>query len=130
VANGAFSDSMPDNCPPPGAEAASGEVFRIVKNDPLAADDFLTWFEEDKFDETRACECHGLSVFRNRDDAASYAEKFPYLGELVAKGSLEHKHGMIAHTPRYIRGAPNSHATWWPYNGLARHLLFVIDVEE
>lgn len=48
-----FADGIPENCPPAHAIAASGEVFRVVRNNPPMAEDFLTWAEEGKFDEDR-----------------------------------------------------------------------------
>lgn len=121
-----FSPDMPDGCPPDTALLADGAVYRVVKNNPPASDDFLTYAEDGKFNTNRACDSHGISVFRERDDAEFYADKFQYLGDFIAKGILANQHGKIGDTPRYIDGARISHATWWPYQGLARHALFVV----
>lgn len=75
------------------------------------------------------CDSYGVSVFRDANDAASYADKFPYLGDLVARGVLEEEHGKIAATPRMIRGAPNSHSTWWPFDNVTRHTIFFVSEE-
>jgi hypothetical protein len=126
----AFSPHMPDGCPPLDAPLAQGLVFRVVKSDPPTPEDFLTYFEEDKVRPDRECDCHGVSVFRDSDDAVAYAEKFQYLGEFIARGSLENQHGKVADTPRIVNGERVSHATWWPFDGLVRHTLFVVLKED
>jgi hypothetical protein len=86
----------------------------------LSPEDFRSVQELGKGNPERACDSVGLSVFLNSKDAFHYRDKYPYLGEYVAQGALAEKHGKLQRTPR--RG--NSHATWWPFEGIARHELF------
>lgn len=125
-----FPANIPHGCPPDEAPMASGEVFRIVKTNPPTPDDFLTYIEQGKLLEERECDCHGISVFRDPDHAAFYADKFPALGEFIARGSLDVGHGKLGDTPRNVAGTVISHATWWPFEGIARHTLFVVPDEE
>jgi hypothetical protein len=101
-------------------------VYRIVKSVPLGPSDFRSFREEGKsFDADRECETAGLSVFRKPEDAVRYRKKFPYLGKRIAQGELAKEHGKLKPTPR----GNNSHATWWPYEGVERSKLFKV-VEE
>lgn len=122
----AFPDGFPHDCPPKDAPHADCEVFRVVKCDPPCAEDFASWAEQGKVDPKRECDCFGVSVFRDRDDAEFYADKYPHLGELVAKAKLSPKDGKLASTPRILNGVENSHSTWWPFRGVSRHALFVL----
>lgn len=124
-----FPISWPKDCPPADADPASGVVFRIIKANPPAADDFRSFLELGKPNTAKPCDAAGLSAFRELDDAKHYAQKFPHLGEMVAMGTLRAEHGMIKSTPRIVAGKTNSHATWWPYEAIARHELFaVVDI--
>jgi hypothetical protein len=119
-----FPGSWPADCPPADALAASGVVFRIIKSGPPSADDFLSYRELGKLDERRPCECVGLSVFFDLADAQHYADKYPYVGTLVAKAKLEAIHGRLKSTPRTFGKRTFSHATWWPFEGVERHSIF------
>ena len=126
-----FPADLPQGCPPDDASYAWGTVYRIVKSNPLSADDFRTWFEEGKAPRPgKECDSHGLSVFREVDHAVSYSERYPYLGELIAQASLSEQHGKIAPTPRVFEGVTYTHETWWPYQNLERHVLFEVVSEE
>ncbi|UCI33253.1 hypothetical protein [Mesorhizobium sp. B4-1-4] len=64
-----FPETMPADCPLDSALDAHGEVYRIVKTDPPAAEDFLTFFElGNDIPPGRECECHGLSLFRDSSE--------------------------------------------------------------
>ena len=64
-----FSIKLPANCPPSSCVHASGELFRIVENNPPNSNDFRCFRERfpDKQanDECMAC---GLSVYRDKSD--------------------------------------------------------------
>jgi hypothetical protein len=113
---------LPDGCPPNEAAAANGKLFRVVRDNPPIADDLLTFVELDRLLPGRECECHGVSLFADIYDALQYADKFPYLGELIAEATLTADHGKTLPTPRNN----NSHVTWWPYREVPRHELFVV----
>jgi hypothetical protein len=98
-----FPTTWPFNCPPQDAIDASSVVFRVTKSGIPAAVDFLSWAEMGKqIDSRRACECHGVSVFRNVEDAQHYADKYPWLGEWIARGALNSEHGKLLLTPRIV----------------------------
>lgn len=117
-----FPENWPEGCPPGDAVAAHGDVFRVVKTDPPQPGDFRSLWEQGRPIAQKECESAGLSVFQAVRDAAHAALKYPYLGELVARGTLGTKHGVVKPTPR----SGNSHTTWWPCDGLARHELFIV----
>lgn len=121
-----FPIDWPEGCPPADAQPASGGVYRVVKTNPPAAEDFLTFQELGKRDGGKPCEAVGVSVFRDANDARHYCAKYPYLGELIAKGSLSSSHGATKSTPRNMGGKPNSHTTWWPYKSIERHSIFSV----
>jgi hypothetical protein len=58
-------------------------------------------------------------------DADLCRKKYPRLGELIAKGILADEHGKLKQTP----SDGNTHATWWPFEGVAREKPFKV-VEE
>jgi hypothetical protein len=123
----AFPHDFPCDCPPDNAPLAAGTVYRVVKGNPPAPDDFLTYVEMGKVaPEGRECECCGLSVFTNRDHAEAYSDRYPYLGEHVAVGALDGSHGKLVDTHRTFRGETIEHSTWWPYAGVIRHALFTV----
>jgi hypothetical protein len=117
-----FPSSWPKGCPPEDAIAAQGVVYRIVRSNPPTPSDFASLHEQGRPVTNKPCESAGLSVFWALSDALHCAEKFPYLGELIALGRLEPLHGMLKPTPR----RDNSHTTWWPAEGIARHTVFSI----
>jgi hypothetical protein len=117
-----FPSGWPEGCPPADAVAATGRVYRVVRTDPPVASDFLSLLEQGRPIADRPCESAGLSIFRAFQDAVHYAEKYPHIGEMVAEGQLEPRHGVLKLTPR----RSNSHATWWPADGIARHAAFSI----
>jgi len=114
-----FPADWPQGCPPDDAEDAHGEVFRVVKTDPPAAADFLSYHEMGitRGDPIRRC---GLSVFRVRADAEHASRAFPNLGNVIARAVLAPEHGKVKQT-----GRP-SHTTWWPAEGVDRAALFTV----
>lgn len=123
---GSFPDDYPEGCPPDDAPYADCEVFRVVSNNPPDSGEFPTLAEKGRILNGRECECHGLSVFRDRADAQFCAEKYPHLGSLIARAELSPSQGKLAATPRVINGVENSHATWWPFTFVSRHTLFTV----
>jgi hypothetical protein len=117
-----FPSNWPEGCPPADAVAAQGSVFRVVRSNPPDPADFMSLLEQGRPVVGRLCESAGLSVFKELHDAVHYTKKYPYLGELIAEGKLENRHGAMKATSR--RG--NSHTTWWPSAGTARHDAFAV----
>ena len=113
----AFPTDWPTGCPPADAEDANGEFYRIVKADPLRADDFLSYHEMGIARGDPILR-FGLSLFRLRSDAELASRTFRNLGKVIAQCELQEEHGKIKQT-----GRP-THTTWWPYLGVDRVSLF------
>lgn len=118
-----FPTDWPENCPPQDAEDAHGNVYRVVKLDPVGADDFRTQHETGRMPNAPACLRCGLSVFQDLESAQHQHDLFPKLGGFIAKGRLESKHGKIKRTP--TSRAPR-HTTWWCCIDVRRHALFSV----
>ena len=116
-----FPNDWPEDCPPIEAEDAEGVVYRICKKDPPAESDFLSHFETGRMKHAPPCLRAGLSVLRTIGDARHLARLFPSLGAFIAQGRLRPEHGKTAPT----KGKVPSHSTWWPYDGVERHSVFV-----
>ena len=108
---------FPDDCPPAEATPADGIYYRIVKNDPPEAGDFVSLYRLDrrlavlriKRGTVTQCETMGLSVYADADDATYWAERLPKIGDKIARLVLAPSAGEILPTPR----EGNSHHTWW-----------------
>ena len=74
-----FPNDWPQGCPPDDAEAASGQVFRLVKTNPATAADFMSHHERGILPMAPACLRCGLSVFRLREDAEHQHHAYPKL---------------------------------------------------
>jgi hypothetical protein len=121
-----FPTTWPQDCPPADAEPANGVVFRLVRNNPPAASDFLSYAEEGKCPRRDPCLRCGLSVYRTLEDTvakhAELRERFPDIdfGQHVASATLSPEHGKTKQT-----FAP-THTTWWACEGVGRCELFVL----
>ena len=108
-----------EDCPPTDAETASGVVYRIVENNPPDKDDFIPMaksrtrnFKGFKTPEQQ-CNAHGLSVFRNIQEALEAKDNSKHLSDISkpAVAELTPSCGLIkgGTSRRYT-----SHFTWWP----------------
>ncbi len=120
-----FPHNWPAECPPEDAEHANGWVFRLVRNNPVSAEDFKSHKEVGRAPQAPECLRCGLSVFRNREDAEHLHKLFPRLGKFIARGELQELHGRV----KLTIGRQPTHTTWWAHEGVVRHAPFV-DVEE
>ena len=109
-----YREPLPDGCPPEEAEDISGLriVFRLVRHDPPANDDFKSQRAENPNRKFRS-ECHarGLSV---HDDlkASEKIMKLPtQRGKRICRVRLSSGAGRIQKTFRNP-----SHYTWWPFS--------------
>ena len=119
-----FPNNWPENCPPADAVIAEGEVYRIVCNAPPNNSDFQTHFETGKMPKGDLCLRCGLSVFRIAIDAVHMRNKYPKLGNQIAKGTLQKNHGKTKQT------GTSSHTTWWIYENVDRASLFTCVTDE
>ena len=106
-----WPDYYPENCPPEGAEPASGTVYRLVRHDPPQAEDFLSTWEEfpGRFPEP-TIKNSGVSVYTDPQDIERLKKRIRQLkGRKTAEGELNPVHGLIQPT----EGKEKSHHTWW-----------------
>ena len=106
----------PENCPPMNTKPASGKVYRLVRNDPVQAEDFRAFFEENprwfrNKPTTTVCKGCGLSVYTDLQDIKQLKDRYKRkFGKYkIAEGELDAKFGMIQNTP----SKEESHHTWW-----------------
>lgn len=110
-----YREPLPDGCPPEEAEDISGFriVFRLVRHDPPANDDFKSQRAENpnrKFGNISECRLRGLSV---HDDLKASKEimKLPtQRGKRICRVRLNSGAGRIQKTGRV------AHYTWWPFS--------------
>jgi hypothetical protein len=124
-----FPNDWPEGCPPKHAQPPAHDFHRIVKADPPDAESFLSYREMGKPDRGQPCSAAGLSVFTEKADAQHYQAKFPFIGELIATGSVNATHGLWAPEARKVPGG-SSHSSWWVCENIIpdkRAALFVIE---
>ena len=119
----------PTNCPPAGAEPASGTVYRLVRNDPAQPEDFKTPFEENprRFNNKPSIKNCGLSVhtdMQDSDQLKAVMKMVPrFKGTQIAEGELNPTLGLIQHTPS---SKYKSHHSWWVTVGAEPWVVFKI----
>lgn len=102
-----FPKDWPPGCPAADTPDAEGDVFRIVKDNPVTAADMLSHHETGKLPKADPCLRCGLSVFRLVQDALNQQQLLPKLGKRIAKALLEAAHGKACLT----RGQQPTHTT-------------------
>jgi|ERR1043165_2887373 hypothetical protein len=102
-----FPDNWPEDCPPEDADAADGQVFRLVKSNPHTASDFLSHHELGTLPKAPPCLRCGLSLFRTREDAEHQHRAYPKLGKFIATGMLKAEHGKA----KLTQGRQPTHTT-------------------
>lgn len=117
-----FPHGWPADCPSDDTPDANGEVFRIVRNNPVSAGDLLSHHESGKLPQADPCLRCGLSVFRVVEDAINQQRLLPKLGNRIAKALLLSDHGKACLT----KGQQPTHTTWWPYAAVDRASLFAV----
>jgi hypothetical protein len=117
-----FPDDWPAGCPAANTPDAEGEVFRIVKENPVSVADMLSHHETGRLPKADPCLRCGLSVFRELEDALNQQRLLPKLGTRIAKAVLLPVHGKANLT----KGQQPTHSTWWPYRDVERAQLFVV----
>jgi hypothetical protein len=119
----------PTNCPPAGAEPASGTVYRLVRNDPAQPEDFKTPFEENprRFNNKPSIKNCGLSVHTDMQDSEQLKTVMKMVPRFkdtqIAEGELNPTLGMIQHTPS---SEYRSHRSWWVPIGAEPWVVFKI----
>ena len=109
-------------CPPKGTYPATGVYYRVVRNNPPTADDFVIWILEPKNkhqleENTRRTECppYGMSMFSTKEAAKKGLDFFRraakgggFIG--VAEVALNENLGVMKQT-----GSNPEHYDLWPY---------------
>ena len=119
-----WPDFYPANCPPAEAEPASGTVYRLVRNDPPQAEDFLSTWEEfpGRFPEP-TIQISGTSVYKDPQDIERLKNRVRHLrNRKTAEGELNSTLGFIQRT----KGREKSHHTWWIPIGAEPRLVFTV----
>lgn len=106
---------LPQDCPPPEAQDALGEVFRLVDHSSPHPHDFRSWREMNMGKElpqgVTECQACGLSVYRDQEDANRVIRRVPRFRQAkVAYGLLRPDFGKLLSTPSKTS---KSHHTWW-----------------
>lgn len=117
-----FPQDWPFGCPPADTPDAAGDVFRIVKGNPVTPEDMQSHYETGRLPKADPCLRCGLSVFRELEDALNQQKLLPKLGNRIAKAPLEAAHGKACLT----KGQQPTHTTWWSYEGVDRAALFLV----
>jgi hypothetical protein len=117
-----FPSDWPPGCPPKDAVPANGEVFRIVRNDPVTSQDFLSQFDLNAALTADECYRRSLSVFRKYSDAVHMMRMRPKLGRFVASRALSCDQGKTLHTG----GKSSTHTEWWAFEDVDRRAGFVV----
>ena len=109
------------NCPPNDARTASGVVYRLVKNIPPNKKDFNPIAKrcpdeinrESGKPNSETCQAHGLSVYKNKNDALINKNRFPYFRDAkLAIANLTPECGQIKNTS--TNDTPSHHTLWLP----------------
>lgn len=107
-----FLEPLPEGCPPEDAEEITAErvVYRLVRTNPPAADDFRSHRAEQPVAHFRVPECiaRGVSVHTERSDSEALLKLPQFRGRLVCLVNLEAGAGCMKQT------STPSHHTWWP----------------
>lgn len=114
-----FPAAWPTNCPPPDAGDASGEVFRIVNDDPPSEQDLKSYAELGLLPDANACRRTAVSVFPSHAQACHRLQMSPRLGRGVASATLVPAHGKMK-----LTDDRSGHIAWWAPEGLDRVHLF------
>ncbi len=110
-----------ENCPPNDARTASGIVYRLVKNNPPNKRDFIPIAERcpDKINSEsgkpnrETCQAHGLSVYKNKNEALINKDRFHYFRDAkLAIANLSPECGHIKKTS--TDETPSHHTLWLP----------------
>ena len=117
-----FPSDWPAGCPSADTPDAEGEVYRIVKNQPVTLADMVSHHESGRLPKADPCLRCGLSVFRLLEDALHQQKLMPRLGRRIAKAELKAAHGRAGPT----KGQQPTHTTWWPYSHVDRAALFAV----
>lgn len=108
------------DCPPSDAITGPKELFRLVKNDPPTAGDFLTAAQKGIHKDANPCIRHAISTHSDERHADKLRKTVNYFSEhLIAKGTIPAEAGAIKRT------GGSGHWSWWPSSG-SWHSLFEV----
>lgn len=105
---------FPAECPFKESWEATGDIYRLVENDPPSPSDFLSLREQNPKrgpypDPVHECMACGLSVFVKSEDIDLHRQTSKKLRDRkIAKTTLAEVLGRVART-----GRTAGHHTWW-----------------
>jgi hypothetical protein len=108
-----WPSSFPRECPPATAGEQEITAYRLVKNDPPQAEDFVPvamnpTHPHQPFPAEKLCMACGLSVFQTLDGVRNTRQKFKgFRDRLIAQGDIGLSDGVI------LKTSADSHVTWW-----------------
>lgn len=107
---------LPPGCPPSTSKPHTGPIYRLVKHNPAASEDFDTYFvlyPGRAWKPRELCEAHGLSVRVTLEAAVAHAQQLrarvKAANWVVAVATLDASSGPVAQTY-----SDPEHHTWWP----------------
>lgn len=113
-----FPSYFPPGCPPEDSFIPHNDVvYRILDGNPPTENDFRTYFELRKAEDSDSVLKYGLSVIKELEGVAEACKRIPKMRKekFVAKLLLDESSGRLKHTPAQIT---SMHYTWWIYEGV------------
>jgi hypothetical protein len=117
--NKSFPTHFPNCCPPHDSVDANGPIFRIVKNQTLTDDDFLSQYELNAAPTADPCNRCGVSVFDSFQNALHRQQLTPRLGVAISEGMINDTTGKMLLTNK-----KSGHIEWWSFEGIERKSFF------
>lgn len=95
-----FSERCPEDCPPEGAAPTAGAVYRFVKSNPAAPNDFRSWADMNrKPGQGNECSRCAISVLITLDDVKAARRAIPaFRTKLIAVAEMSPEQGRLAQT--------------------------------
>lgn len=123
-----FPDCFPVDCPPGDAKHIDLVLYHLCSCIPPIAKDFMSMYEMGLLSHTRNVCKYGVSFFQNIKEAEA-TKSMPgprRMGlNIIVKGKTHIDAGVLKQTPN---DSYQSHCTYWFFEDVSRHVLFVTEV--
>jgi hypothetical protein len=126
-----FPNFFPNLCPPKEAKEENILVYRLTKNNPPIAEDFLSHVLLNPNKTYTDIRAYGLSVFWDYNEIKNALNLNPRLRKFkyISYGNTFEYTGVILRTSDE-KSNSKSHTTWWLYEDIYPHTYFKIGKEE
>jgi hypothetical protein len=127
-----WPEGIPPGCPPPDAQPAAIDAYRLVSKDPPSDTDFVRPIDKPHEPAETAeeeCSLYALSVFTDPADVNLAQQFIPgFKKKLVALGHIEPEHGVLRQLPLSLKDRPilHSHRDWWVTHGFDAKTTFAV----